>query len=99
MLSTNTVTKQYAKNAIFLEYNSNVIPTNAGQTPLSIGLQNLSSLNYSIVNHNGVINDSILNASEDSNNIDTCISFSKIKRCPKKFNQQRHQILHWVIIN
>ena len=95
MLSTNTVTKNYAKNAIFLEYNSNVIPTNTGQSPLSIGLDNLSTLNYSIVDKSGVLNDSILNASEDSNNIDTCIyHFFKIKRCPKKFNQQRHQILH-----
>ena len=84
MLSTNTVTKKYAKNAIFLEYNSNVIPTNAGQTPLSIGLQNLSSLNYCIVNQNGVINDSILNASEDSNNIDTCIYHFQNKTLPKE---------------
>ena len=49
MIRTNAITKQYAKNARFLEYNSNVIPTNSGQLPLSIGLENLSTFRFELI--------------------------------------------------
>jgi gentisate 1,2-dioxygenase len=49
-MSDNTnVTEKYKKNARYLEYNSNVVPENAGQLPLSITMENLNSLNYSAV--------------------------------------------------
>ena len=40
---------KYKKNACYLEYNSNVVPENEGQLPLSITIENLKSLNYSAV--------------------------------------------------
>ena len=49
-MSDNTnVTEKYKKNACYLEYNSNVVPENEGQLPLSITIENLKSLNYSAV--------------------------------------------------
>ena len=64
MLNNNTdVTNLYMKNAKFLEYNSNVIPKNAGQEPLSVSLENLNDLNFSITDpHTNTITNTITNA-------------------------------------
>ena len=47
-MSENTnATETYKMNACYLEYNSNVVPENEEQLPLSITLETLKSLNYS----------------------------------------------------
>lgn len=64
MLNNNTdVTKKYENNARYLEYNSNVIPSNPTQEPLSVSLDTLKELNFSITDTNTkTISTSITNA-------------------------------------
>lgn len=64
MLNNNTdVTKKYEKNAKYLEYNANVIPSNPTQEPISVSLDTLNELNFSITDtHTKTLSSSITNA-------------------------------------
>ena len=64
MLNNNTdVTKRYKKNAKYLEYNTNVIPSNPAQEPLSVDLDKLQELNFSITEtHTSTLSNVITNA-------------------------------------
>ena len=91
MLNNNTDnTKKYEKNARYLEYNSNVIPSNPTQEPLSVSLETLQQLNFSITDtHTKTLSSSITNALK-------CIQcnkarFFKIIRYQNVYNQQHHQ--------
>ena len=64
MLNNNTdVTKKFEKNAVYLEYNSNVIPKIPEQEPLSVNLENLQELNFSTSDtHTNKLSDKLTNA-------------------------------------
>ena len=64
MLNNNTdITNKCIQNSVLLEYNSNVIPSVPEQTPLSVDLETLHELNFSITDtHTRTLSNSITNA-------------------------------------
>ena len=64
MLNNNTdITNKCIQNSVLLEYNSNVIPSVPEQTPLSVDLDTLHELNFSITDtHTRTLSNSITNA-------------------------------------